>query len=123
MNNPFELNPIQRKINRGKSLSFEEAFMGLKTEDMDVMEDEREEINYRFLGMIIVICLGVLFARIFFLQAIQGPTFKALAEGNKLRTQFILAPRGLLLDRNEKVIAGNTPSFELVVITAELSKD
>src|SRR6185436_18836238 len=34
-----------------------------------------------------------------------------------------LAPRGLLLDRNEKVIAGNTPSFELVVITAELSKD
>src|SRR6185436_18013114 len=57
------------------------------------------------------------------LQAIQGNSFRALSEGNKLRTQYVLAPRGLLEDRNGKVIAGNTPSFELVAVTADFPKD
>ncbi len=123
MKNPFELNPINRRINLGKNLSFEEAYIGLQNEDAEVMEDERESINYRILGSVVLICLGLLFFRLFYLQGYKGPTYQALAEGNKLRTQFILAPRGLLLDRNGKTIASNMPSFELVAITADFPKD
>jgi penicillin-binding protein 2 len=121
VNNPFELGPINRKLELGKNLSFEETY--LNNEEAEVMEDDREEINYRVLGVVILICLSLLGARLFYLQGIKGPTYKALAEGNKLRTQSVLAPRGLLLDRNDKTIAGNSPSFELVAITADFPKD
>src|SRR5258708_35457487 len=92
MKNPFELKPfLNRKMHAGKSLSFEEAYLGLEKEDAEIMEDDREEINYRILGTIIFICLSLLFARLFYLQGYKGTTYKALAEGNKLRTQFTLA--------------------------------
>ncbi len=110
-------------MHAGKSLSFEEAYLGLEKEDAEIMEDDREEINYRILGTIIFICLSLLFARLFYLQGYKGTTYKALAEGNKLRTQFTLAPRGLLIDRTGKTIAGNSPSFELVAITADFPND
>ncbi|MBX4191450.1 MAG: penicillin-binding protein 2 [Candidatus Doudnabacteria bacterium] len=118
---PFESNAINRKIDMGKNLSFEEAY--LNDENAEVMEDEREDVNYRVLGAVILIGLSMLGARLFYLQGIKGPTYKALAEGNKLRTQAVLAPRGLLLDRYDKTIAGNSPSFELVAITADFPKD
>src|SRR6185503_1136036 len=123
MKNPFELNEINRGIKANKNLSFEEAFMGLKMSDAEVMEDEREQINYRVLGVIVFVCLSILIGRVFYLQAFQGQTYQSLADGNKLRTQFILAPRGLLVDRYGKTIASNTPSFELVAVTADFPKD
>ncbi len=123
MKNPFQQNAINRKIHYGKNLSFEEAYIGIQNEDAEVMEDEREEINYRLLSVAILVCLTVLFGRILFLQAYKGPEYKALAEGNKLRNQFILAPRGLLIDRHGKTIASNQPSFELVAVTADFPKD
>jgi penicillin-binding protein 2 len=123
MKNPFEHNPINRKIHSGKNLSFEEAYIGMQSPDAEVMEDDREEINYRALGVVILICLTFLSVRLFFLQGIKGSQYQALAEGNKLRTQFLLAPRGLLQDRYGKTIVGNSPSFELVAVTADFPKD
>lgn len=124
MDSPFEINNLNnRRIRSGKNLAFEEAFMDSENADADVLDDEREELNYRVLGTVAIFCLIVLFGRIFYLQAIKGTEYKALAEGNKLRVQYVLAPRGLLLDSTGKVIAGNMPNFELVVITYDLPKD
>ena len=97
--------------------------MDLQNEDADVLDDERDEINYRLLGSVTILLLMVLFGRIFFLQAIKGAEYRSLAEGNKLRVQYVLAPRGLLLDRYGKTIASNVPNFELVVVTSDLPKD
>src|SRR5258708_25861047 len=84
MKNTFDFKPfLNRKMHAGKSLSFEEAYLGLEKEDAEIMEDDREEINYRILGTIIFICLSLLFARLFYLQGYKGTTYKALAEGNK----------------------------------------
>lgn len=123
MKNPFGLSSTSRFLDRGKNLSFDEAFLGLEMEDAEVMEEEREQVNYRALGIVIFVCISILLIRILFLQGVRGSEFRALAEGNKLRTQFILAPRGLLLDRYNKTIASNMPSFELVAITADFPKD
>ncbi len=123
MKNPFALSSINRSVDRGKNLAFDEAFLGLEMEDAEVLEGEREQVNYRVLGIIIFVCLAVLFGRIFYLQAFQGSDYRLLAEGNKLRTQYILAPRGLLLDRFDKTIVSNMPSFELVAVTGDFPKD
>jgi len=124
MHNPFELEAKKiRKVKTGKNLSFDEAFLDLKNEDTETLDIERDHVNYRVLGGIIVLCVAVLAGRILFLQGIKGQEYRALAEGNKLRVQYILAPRGLLEDRYGKIMAQNTPSFELVVMTGDLPKD
>jgi penicillin-binding protein 2 len=122
--NPFEAGQIEsRKIKRGKNLSFDEAFMGIQNHDADVLDNERDDVNYRMLAGVVLILFSVLLGRVAFLQAVKGSDYRALAEGNKLRVQYVLAPRGLLLDQYGKVIAGNTPSFELVVTPFDLPKD
>ncbi len=122
MPNPFETENknFGGRVARGKNLGYDEAFLDLRLAEPEVLEDEREGINYRLLGLIFLVTLAVLTVKIFNLQGTHGTYYRTLAEGNKLRTQSILAPRGLLLDRNGKTIAGSTPSFELDAVTALL---
>ncbi len=122
--NPFEFKArISRQVKRGKNLSFEEAYLDMQNEGAEVLDDERYHLNYRILSGIVLLCIVLLFGRIFILQAVKGSEYRSLAEGNKLRVQYILAPRGLLQDRYGKVIAANKPSFEAVVVPADLVTD
>lgn len=115
------MKPINLK--KTKDLSFEESFMDSAVTDQEVLEDERYYPNLRLLGLILIASFAVLFTQIYSLQALKGEEFRNLAEGNKLRTNFMLAPRGLILDRTGKIIAGNAPSFELVANPWELPSD
>lgn len=55
-----------------------------------------------------VACLfGALFARLWFLQVIEGPSAHLVAASNGIRLVYTPAPRGLILDRNGKVLVGN----------------
>ena len=95
MQNPFgiETKNFGKKITRGKNLGFDEAFLDLRQTEPEVLEDERESVNYRILGVVVGICLILLGVKVFALQGIDGSYYRALAEGNKLRTQAVLAPR------------------------------
>lgn len=125
MPNPFEIESkhLNQRITRGKTLGYDETFLDSQLIEPEVLEDERERLNYRALGIIFLIVLAALTIKVVSLQTVHGPYYRAVAEGNKLRTQAILAPRGLLLDRNGKTIAGSTPSFELDVITSLLPRE
>ncbi|HET6965959.1 MAG TPA: penicillin-binding protein 2 [Acidimicrobiales bacterium] len=58
--------------------------------------------------LVVVACLfGALFARLWFLQVINAPQAQAVAADNGIRTIYTPAPRGLILDRNGKVLVGN----------------
>ena len=123
MKNPFVLPNLSRKIKFAKNLGFEEALMGTVTKDAEILDDKRDTLNYRSLFIIIIIGLSLLLSRTIYLQVVKGSEYRALAEGNKLRAQYILAPRGQLLDREGLVLVGNMPSFELAVVTSDLSTD
>ena len=122
---PFEIktNTSANKISRAKDLSFDEILFDAGIEEPESIEPDRQGINYRFLGAIVAICFVVLFGRIYYLQAMKGEDYRIIAEGNKLRDDYILAPRGLILDKNGKIIANNAPAFELVVRPNELPND
>ena len=122
MHNPFEIetNISTGRVKRGKNLGFDEAFLDLHLDEAQVLEDERENVNYRVLAGFFLFCILALAFRVSFLQGIKGGEYRALAEGNKLRVQYVLSPRGLITDRTGKVIAANIPSFELDVVTADL---
>ncbi|HYC79900.1 MAG TPA: penicillin-binding protein 2, partial [Candidatus Binatia bacterium] len=123
--NPFEVktNFNTRNFRSKKELGFEETLFDSQLDEPEKVEHERESINYRMLAAVLSICFMALFGRIYYLQAMKGEDYRVIAEGNKLRNQYILAPRGLITDKYGKTIAGNIPAFELVAIPNELPEN
>jgi len=78
----------------------------------------------RVLIMVIftIILLGVIVARLFFLQVISHEHYTTLSEKNRLDILPIAPIRGLIYDRNGVLLAQNVPTFTLQIIP-ERSKD
>ncbi len=64
-----------------------------------------------FLGQVTLV--GIAFSY-FFAQIVEGPFFRELAENNRLRRLAIEAPRGVIYDRNGKLLVENIPSYQLL---------
>ncbi|OGE32915.1 hypothetical protein A3C59_01785 [Candidatus Daviesbacteria bacterium RIFCSPHIGHO2_02_FULL_36_13] len=63
-----------------------------------------------------IICLisfFVIFIRLYHLQIAKGEENKRLADGNRIQIKLIHAPRGVIYDRNGKILASNSPAFRL----------
>lgn len=71
------------------------------------------KLSYAFLTLLIIIFL--LFAKVFYLQIIKGKEFHSLAESNRIKTEVIASPRGILYDRRGQALVSNIPKFSLVV--------
>jgi len=74
-----------------------------------------------FLKGILLLGFFILLARAIELQIIKGSYYRDLAEGNRLRTIVIPAPRGKILDRNGKVLVDNKMDYFNFTLTPELS--
>jgi penicillin-binding protein 2 len=68
----------------------------------------------------VVIVLVALVSRMIWLQWVQHDRFQALADQNRVQTQPISPPRGLLLDRHGRILADNQPDFSLVLIPEQV---
>jgi len=62
----------------------------------------------------------VIVARLTQVQIVQGNVFAAAARANQVRRIAVAAPRGLILDRHEVVIARSRPSFVCALIPSEV---
>src|SRR5262245_2659133 len=62
----------------------------------------------------------VLIGRLVLLQLIRYDYYLDLAQGNRTRIEPVPANRGLILDRNGKVLAENQPSYQLELIREQL---
>lgn len=71
----------------------------------------------------IVLVFSILLAQLWRLQIVEGHTFLELANVNRYRTTQVAAPRGVVYDRNQKIVAANTPSFQVSIVPAALPKD
>ena len=73
-------------------------------------------------SFVIMLVLGALFARLFYLQVVKHDYFSELSQGNRIRIEPIPPPRGLILDRNGEPLALNRPAYQLEV-TREQTPD
>ena len=87
-------------------------------------EDSARRINRRalFMGGCMAATMAVLAGRMRYLGIDQSDTFSLLAEQNRVNIQLLPPARGLILDRNGKLIAGNLQTYR-VVITREGAGD
>lgn len=61
----------------------------------------------------------VLLTRLAYLQLLQGEEFRLSAERNSVRTHRLAAPRGIILDRHQKILVDSRPSFDVLVVPNE----
>jgi penicillin-binding protein 2 len=55
-------------------------------------------------------------ARLWLLQVLEGDYHRELSENNRVRLKRVNATRGLVFDRNDKVLVENRPSFDVVMV-------
>src|SRR3989339_282948 len=65
------------------------------------------------LFQIFLLVLFILFSRAFYLQIIQGDSYRDRAEGNRIRHEIVRANRGLIYDRNGVQLVKNVSHFFL----------
>ncbi|MGB1465234.1 MAG: penicillin-binding protein 2 [Alcanivorax nanhaiticus] len=68
-------------------------------------------------GVFLVLLLtGVLISRMVWLQVIEHSRYTTLSDNNRVQTQAMSPPRGLITDRDGVILAENRPDFSLEVI-------
>lgn len=72
---------------------------------------------------IIVLAAVILIGRLWQIQMIAGEKYRLLSDQNRLRDVDVPAPRGVIYDRQGKILARNRPSFTVVIIPGDLPED
>lgn len=96
--------------------------------DFFSMGDEQSKeyaSRFKYVYGMIGILAAVFFVRLWFLQVIQGSELRAFSEKNRIKETKIQAPRGMILDRENRILVENLPGFEVTLqpqYTTELEK-
>lgn len=64
-------------------------------------------------SILCLILFFIIFLRLFHLQIVEGRANRELADSNRIQIKIIHAPRGVIFDRNGKILAANSPAFRL----------
>ena len=83
-------------------------------EDLRGLQGRLAVIQWVMVGL-----MALLSVNFWQLQVLRGKYYRNLAENNRLRPVPIPAPRGLLFDRNGRVLVDNRPSFNVVLTTEQ----
>lgn len=73
----------------------------------------QEKLAYVIFCVFTVLALS-LFAKVFYLQVVQGENLATLSENNRIRVQYVQAERGVIYDNNLKQLSFNLPAFDLI---------
>jgi penicillin-binding protein 2 len=74
------------------------------------------------LGVVVAACFIALFARLWYLQALEAPELAVQATANRTRTVATEAPRGRIFDLKGRVIVDNRTSLIVSIDRNELKK-
>jgi len=77
---------------------------------------EIQALRGRWVRALLLLVLALLWGRFFFLQGLSGQDYMRHSEANALRRIPVTAPRGLILDRDHRVLVDNRPSYSLFLI-------
>ncbi|MEK7452664.1 MAG: penicillin-binding protein 2 [Patescibacteria group bacterium] len=115
-------------IKKSQSEMIEPEEILLDRHSSEKLDDSKMEvpINKKIFILFFILILflfGIFIMRSIELQLFKYNEYSGLAENNKTRSYPILANRGIIYDRNMNQLVYNVPSFDLVVIPANLPKN
>src|SRR6266702_4045532 len=91
---------------------------------MAVQVEDRRRVTTRLsiLQYVITVLFSVLAVSFWVLQVVQHAKFEEMAENNHQRTLALRAPRGVVFDRDGKVLVENRQSYSISIVR-EHTKD
>ena len=84
------------------------------------VDAQRKLSRFLVFGLIVVLGVGTLAARLFYLQIANGTEYAALSTAQRTVLEPIIAPRGLIYDRAGRLLVSNVPTFSVKVRPADL---
>ena len=81
---------------------------------------ERRFSRFLVFGLVVILALGTLTARLFYLQITNGTEFAAISNRQRTVDEPIPAPRGYMYDRKGRLLVTNVPTFAVKVRPADL---
>ena len=67
-------------------------------------------------ALIILLMAGALVSRLVYLQIIEHDVFITRSDNNRMRVEPLPPRRGLIYDRNGKLLAENRPTYNLTIV-------
>ena len=68
------------------------------------------------------VLLAILGARLYYLQVVKGEHYAERAENQRIRHIPIPAPRGVIFDRNGKILVDSRPTWNVVLSNEPIKK-
>ena len=80
-------------------------------------EEEAKEYlpRYKLAYAVIFILSFLILSRLWYLQILEGSELRQYSERNRVKETKLPAPRGLILDRENRVLVDNLPGFEATI--------
>lgn len=82
----------------------------------EVEDESTPQINpwmKSLVAVVFILAFSLMIGRLFHLQIAKGKENLELADSNRIQVKVIHAPRGVIYDRNGKILAQNEPGFRL----------
>ncbi len=88
-------------------------------------KSKREQIvsNARIIIFIITVIVASITLRLWYLQIVKGEYYSRKSHDNRIRNRRIRALRGIITDRNGKILADNSLGFNLQIIPENITRD
>jgi penicillin-binding protein 2 len=86
-------------------------------------DDPSIAMRLSVIAVVAVVFFAVLGFRLWYLQVLSGDHYTALANDNRLRNVTIEAPRGVVYDRNGKVLVQNRGGLSVGILPMDLTDD
>ncbi len=92
------------------------AFLGQEQQ----IREFQDRFKYLYAALFVGLCMLV--SRLVFLQILKGDQMRQYSEENRIKRVKIAAPRGMIFDRNHKLLIDNRPDFDLEIIPQYLKE-
>ncbi|SIS45272.1 penicillin-binding protein 2 [Neptunomonas antarctica] len=71
---------------------------------------------------IVLLLIGVLLGRLYYLQVVQYDRYAAMSDNNRIQLQPVAPTRGLIYDTHGVLLAENRPSYSVTILKEEVGK-
>lgn len=89
---------------------------------MSTAQKNRTRTSIRALQVIILSLSLIVLGRIFYLQIVEYEVYAALGQENSVRQEYVDPARGLIYDRNARLIVDNEPIFSITITPSLFDK-
>lgn len=89
-----------------------------------MLENQRKNVKQKQIqfSFIVVFLFVIILVRIFYLQIYKKTQYLKASENNRIREVVLEPTRGLIFDRNRKIVVDNHPSYSVNIVPFEIKK-